>query len=183
MLKYKPTREECLAAQGKRLPDVLAKDLKIVFCGINPSIYSAAVGHHFARPGNRFWPTLHAAGFTDHLFSPAEDRTLLDLGLGLTNIVPAATARAEELSYAQLIAGRRQLLRKIRRYTPQCLAVLGLTAFRVAWDQPKATFGLQSAKVGSTAVWVLPNPSGLNASYQIPRLSTLFGEMREFLEI
>jgi double-stranded uracil-DNA glycosylase len=183
MSMLKPSRAELLAAHGKYLPDVIAPNLRFLFAGINPSLYSAAVGHHFARPGNRFWPTLHAAGFTDHLLSPAEDRTILNLGLGLTNIVPAATARADEVSHAQLVAGRRQLLRKIRRYTPQCLAVLGLTAFRVAWDQPKATLGLQSAKIASTVVWVLPNPSGLNASYQIPRLAALLREMREFLGI
>jgi TDG/mug DNA glycosylase family protein len=178
----KPSPAELLAAQGKFLPDILAPNLKILFSGINPSVYSAAVGHHFARPGNRFWPTLHAAGFTNRRLSPVEDRTLLDLGFGLTNIVPAATAKAEELSLAQLVAGKRQLLRKVRQYAPHCLAVLGLTYFRTAWDQPKAKVGLQATRIGSTVVWVLPNPSGLNASYQIPRMAALYREMRESFE-
>jgi double-stranded uracil-DNA glycosylase len=178
MLNIKPTREECLAARGKRLPDVIAQDLKIVFCGINPSVYSAAVGHHFARPGNRFWPALHAAGFTDKLLSPAEDRTLLTLGYGLTNVVAGATARADKLSDDDLAHGRRQLLRKVRRYQPKALAILGVTAYRSAWSRPKAALGLQDEWIDETRIWVLPNPSGLNASYQIPDLAKLLRELR-----
>jgi TDG/mug DNA glycosylase family protein len=178
MLKIKPTREECLSAHGKRLPDIIAQDLKIVFCGINPSVYSAAVGHHFARPGNRFWPALHAAGFTDKLLSPAEDRSLLTLGYGITNVVAGATARADELSDADLANGKRQLLRKVRRYRPKALAILGVTAYRSAWGRPQAALGLQDERIDETRIWVLPNPSGLNASYQIPDLAKLLRKLR-----
>lgn len=178
MLSPRPTRNDLLAAEGKHLPDVIAPRLKILFCGINPSLYSAAVGHHFARPGNRFWPALHAAGFTDRLLSPAEDRDLLALGYGITNIVARATARADQLSDDELANGRRRLLQKARRYRPQALAILGVTAYRTAWKRPQAALGLQSERIDETLVWVLPNPSGLNASYQIPALAKIFRELR-----
>lgn len=136
----KPTPAEIRAAYGKTLPDIIAPNLKVLFCGINPSLYSAAVGHHFARPGNRFWRSLHAAGFTDRLYSPFEDQQLLHLGYGLTNIAPQATARADEISPEALLDGQRQLLAKLQNYQPQVLAVLGVSAYRVAFNRPNLDY-------------------------------------------
>jgi TDG/mug DNA glycosylase family protein len=174
----RPTREEIQAAAGKTLPDVIAPGLRALFCGINPSLYSAAVGHHFARPGNRFWKTLHAAGFTGRLLSPFEDRELLAAGLGVTNVVDRATATAAELSDRELEEGGRRLEEKVRRYRPACLAVLGIGAYRTAFGRPKAVLGRQEETVGEAAVWVLPNPSGLNANYQLAALAEVYGELR-----
>jgi TDG/mug DNA glycosylase family protein len=179
MTRRKPTRAEIAAAQGRTLRDVLAADLRIVFCGINPSLYSAAVGHHFARPGNRFWPTLHAAGFTDRLFSPFEDRQLLGLGYGITNLVARATATAEELSREELAEGGRLLQRKARRYRPRVVAFLGVGAYRTAFGRPRAALGRQPEGIAGASVWVLPNPSGLNAHYQLAGLARLFAELRQ----
>lgn len=176
---WKPTKAEVAAASTKRLRDVIASDLDVLFCGINPGLYSAAAGHHFARPGNRFWPTLHASGFTPRLFTGSDDRSLLDLNLGLTNIVGRTTATADELSPDELRAGGRALRRKVLRYRPRFLAVVGFTAFRVAFDQPKATGGRQPDPIGSTVVWLLPNPSGLNAHHQPGQLRVLFSELRQ----
>jgi double-stranded uracil-DNA glycosylase len=175
---WKPTREQIAAAHGRAVPDVLAPGLKVLFCGINPSLYSAAVGHHFARPGNRFWPTLHAAGFTERLFSPFEDRELPARGCGITNVVDRATAAADELAEAELVAGARKLARKVRRWRPACVAFLGITAYRTAFGRKDALPGRQRETLGGAAVWVLPNPSGLNASYQQPELTRLFAELR-----
>jgi TDG/mug DNA glycosylase family protein len=173
-----PSSDDLLRARGRRLPDVIAPGLRVVFCGINPSLYSAAVGHHFARPGNRFWPTLHRAGFTDRLFSPYEDRELVVRGYGITNVVDRATARADELSREQIVAGVAALRRKLGRYRPRILAVLGLGAFRVGFGQPHAACGPSAETIGTTRVWVLPNPSGLNASFQLPELVRLFRELK-----
>jgi len=161
----KPTRAELLAAHNKTVKDVIAPGLSVLFCGINPGLYTAAIGHHFGRPGNRFWPTIHGAGFTPHIFAPFEERELIPLGLGITNVVARATAGADELTEEEIIAGGKILRRKVKRYTPLFLAVLGIGAYRVAFGQPKATTGLQSETIGETRVWVLPNPSGLNAFY------------------
>ena len=179
---WKPTKAQLLAAYGKRLPDVIAPRLKVLFVGINPGLYSGAVGHHFARPGNRFWPVLHKAGFTEQQLSPFEERELLGHGYGITNIVKHSTAAASELSRAELEMGGRNLKAKVRRYRPRVVAVLGLEAFRIAFKQPKAVFGLQEENIGSSRLWVLPNPSGLNASYQIPTLSRLFRKVRKAAE-
>ena len=173
---WKPTREEVDAARGKRVPDVIGKGLRVLFCGINPSLYSAAVGHHFARPGNRFWPALHRSGFTDRRLSPFEDRSLLEHRVGLTNIADHATARADEISPPELAAGARRLRRKLNRHRPVCVAFLGITAYRQAFA-PDAVLGRQEKRVGDTTVWVLPNPSGLNAHYQICELAGLFREL------
>lgn len=173
----KPTPDQIRAAYGKTLPDIIAPDLQVLFCGINPSLYSVAVGHHFARPGNRFWRSLHAAGFTDHLFSPFEDQDLLALGYGFTNIAPNATARADELSLDELIQGQQQLVAKLQHFRPRFLAVLGISAYRVAFNQPKARMGLQAEAVHNTAIWVLPNPSGLNAHYQLEDLQRVYQEL------
>jgi TDG/mug DNA glycosylase family protein len=152
--------------------------LKVVFSGINPSLYSAAVGHHFARPGNRFWPALQAAGFTPHLFSPFEDRSLLDLGYGITNVVARATASAAELSAEEFVDGGRCLEAKIRRNRPAIVAFLGITAYRSAFGKPHASIGLQHETISNSKVWVLPNPSGLNAHYQLADLAKLFEQLR-----
>ncbi|MBA3459509.1 MAG: G/U mismatch-specific DNA glycosylase [Deltaproteobacteria bacterium] len=178
---WKPTKEQLEAARAKKLRDVIAPNLDVLFCGINPGLYSAATGHHFARPGNRFWPTLHAAGFTPRLFTGFDDTTLLDLNLGVTNICPRTTATADELSPDELRKGGRSLQRKVLRYTPRFLAVVGLTAFRVAFDERAAPIGRQPDLIGTTVVWVLPNPSGLNAHHQPAQLRVLFGDLRAAL--
>ncbi len=173
----RPTKEEIQAAIGKTMVDVIAPDLKVLFCGINPSLYSAVVGHHFARPGNRFWPTLHQAGFTDRLFDPAEDRDLLKLGYGITNVVDRATATADELSKQELLIGGQNLAAKVEQYRPRCLAVLGISAYRTAFSKPKAVVGRQEETLHNAIVWVLPNPSGLNAHYQLKDLAAVFREL------
>lgn len=178
----KPTRDELLLAAGQTMPDILAPDLRVVFCGINPSVYSVVVGHHFARPGNRFWPTLHASGFTPRRFSPDEDAQLLELGLGITNVAEPSSVAAADLSNEQIKEGGRILRAKIEKFRPQVLAVLGIGAYRLAFDEPKATLGLQERTLGDTRIWVLPNPSGLNAHYHPPQLAKLFTELREWTE-
>ena len=182
MNPHKPTKEEILAAQGKKVPDLIAGGLRVLFCGINPGLYSGAVGHHFARPGNRFWPTLYVAGYTDRLLSPFEERELLNHGYGITNLVERATARADELSTDELLEGGQRLRTKALRYRPQVVAVVGISAYRVAFSRPKATLGQQSDNVGSSVLWVLPNPSGLNAHYRPKELAVIFGELRRALE-
>jgi TDG/mug DNA glycosylase family protein len=178
-MSRKPTKDEIRAAYGRRVPDVIAPRLRVLFVGINPGLYSGAVGHHFARPGNRFWPVLHKAGFTDRQIAPSEERALLRHGYGITNIVSIATAAADELDARQLASGGRRLAAKIRRYRPRVVAVLGLAAFRLAFNRPKAVFGPQEERIGSSLIWVLPNPSGLNASYQLPALTRLFQKVRQ----
>jgi double-stranded uracil-DNA glycosylase len=179
---FKPTPEQIAAAYGKTIPDVIGPGLKVLFCGINPGLYSGAVGHHFARPGNRFWPTLHRAGFTPRQLSPFEERELLTWGWGVTNIVARATAAADELTTDELLAGAKKMRRKVLRWKPAALAVLGVSAYRAAFARPKAKLGEQDQRIGETRVWVLPNPSGLNAHYQIAELSRVFVEMREAIE-
>jgi TDG/mug DNA glycosylase family protein len=179
-MPYKPTPAELKAATGKIVPDIIVPELCVLFCGINPGVYSAAVGHHFARPGNRFWPTLHASGFTDRLLTPDEDRDLLKLGYGLTNIVERTTAAAKELSNDELIAGAQRLTRKVQQYRPRVLAVLGVSAYRTAFQRPQATLGRQLEPVGDAILWVLPNPSGLNAHYSLPNLAAQFHELLIF---
>ncbi len=174
----RPTRAEVQAAAGRTVPDVIAPGLDVVFCGINPSLYSGATGHHFARPGNRFWPALKAAGYTERVLAPWEERSLLEAGCGITNLVSRATAAAADLTAAELSSGRHRLERKVRRYAPRWLAVLGVSAYRTAFDRPHARIGEQAERLGPSGLWVLPNPSGLNASYQLPDLARLFGELR-----
>lgn len=153
---------------------MVAPELKVLFCGINPGLYSAATGNHFARPGNRFWPTLYAAGFTPRLLHPSEKDELLGSGFGLTNLVSRATASADELGPAEFVAGRKRLARKLRRYRPRIVAFLGVGAYRHAFGRPAATLGLQPETFEGAQVWVLPSPSGLNANYQMPALVKLF---------
>ena len=157
----RPTRAELLAAAGRTIADIIAPDLRVLFCGINPGLYSGVTGHHFARPGNRFWPTLHAAGFTDRRLLPSEERELLARGYGITNLVERATATADELAPAEIVAGGQRLLEKIAIYRPQALAVLGVTAYRTAFGRPRAAVGRQPERLDSTALWVLPNPSDI----------------------
>ena len=180
--RRRPTRAELLAAHGKTLPDVIAPGLKVLFAGINPGLYTAAIGHHFGRPGNRFWPTLFRAGFTPRLLSPYEERQLLPLGYGITNVVDCATAAAEELTPEDYAQGGKRLEAKVRKYTPKVLAVLGVGAYRTAFGRPKAKVGRQDDTIGATVVWVLPNPSGLNAHYQLNGLADVFRQLREEVE-
>ena len=179
---WRPTKEQLLAARGKTLPDVIASELKVLFCGINPGLYTAAIGHHFGRPGNRFWPTLYASGFTPRLLSPFEEQELLPLGYGITNVVARATAAAEELGHEEFVAGGRKLAAKVRKYRPRVLAVLGVGAYRAAFDRPGAQVGPQDQTIGQTRLWVLPNPSGLNAHYQAGKLAEVFRELRQEVE-
>lgn len=176
---WKPTRDQLLAAVHKTVPDLIAPRLKVLFAGINPGLYTAAIGHHFGRPGNRFWPTLHAAGFTPRAFSPFEERDLLPLGYGITNVVPRTTASADELSAEEIRTGGGKLIAKVKQFKPKVLAVLGVGAYRVAFDRPKAKVGRQQDTIGETILWVLPNPSGLNANYQAADLAKVFRELRQ----
>jgi double-stranded uracil-DNA glycosylase len=176
---FKPTKEELIAAAGKTVPDVIAPDLRVLFCGINPGLYTAAIGHHFGRPGNRFWLALHQSAFTNRLLSPFEESELLASGLGITNVVAHATASETELNKDDFVKGGRRLRARVRRYRPRILAILGVGAYRSAFGQPKAIIGEQDEPVEGARVWVLPNPSGLNANYQLPRLVELFRELRD----
>ena len=173
----KPTPEQLRAAVGDFTPDIIAPNLNVLFCGINPSVYSAVVGHHFARPGNRFWRALHRGGFTPHQIAPENDAQLLDYGLGVTNVVARATVAAADLSNEELSAGAPLLIEKIETFAPTWLAILGIGAYRVAFEQPKAIIGPQTRAIGATKIWVLPNPSGLNAHYPPDALAEKFGEL------
>src|SRR5215831_243462 len=175
----KPSAADLLAAAGKTVPDVIAPGLRVLFVGINPGLYSGAVGHHFARPGNRFWPALHAGGFTHELMSPFEEEDLLDLGYGITNIVGRATKAADELSAEELVRGRHRLLAKVRRYRPGFVAVLGIVAYRIAFERPEASVGRQAESFDDSVLWVLPNPSGLNAHFKPQDLARIFRKLRD----
>ena len=163
---------------AKPLPDVIAPGLEILFCGINPSLMSAARGHHFARPGNRFWPTLHRAGLTPRILTPEEDRELLRYGLGVTNLVDRPTRTAAELAPEEMREGAAALIGLVARYRPRAVAVLGVTAWRLASGRTRDSIGRQDADLAGAQVWVLPNPSGLNAHYQLPDLARLYAELR-----
>jgi len=178
-ISHRPTPQEIRRASDKKVPDILARGLAVLFCGINPGLYSAAVGHHFARPGNRFWRALYDSGFTRRLLAPGEGASLLTHGLGITNLVARATASAADLTKTDLIDGRRLLERKVIRYAPRWIAILGIGAYRTAFGRPRAVFGLQTERMGKAGIWVLPNPSGLNASYQPAELSRAFRALRE----
>jgi TDG/mug DNA glycosylase family protein len=175
---HKPSKAELAAAHGAVIDDLIAPELNVLFCGINPGLWSAATGFHFARPGNRFWPALHQSGFTPRLFAASEQKLLLGLGLGITNVVARATARADELTPAEFVAGGKLLLSRVEQYRPTLLAVVGVGAYRTAFAEPKAAVGLQDRTIGETRVWVLPNPSGLNAHWQLPALAAEFGRLR-----
>jgi TDG/mug DNA glycosylase family protein len=179
---WRPAPADLTAARNRTIPDVIAPGLRVLFAGINPGLYSAATGHHFARPGNRFWPALHHSGFTPRQFRPDEQDLLLGLGLGITNIAARATARAAELSPAELRAGAGLLTGKLTRLAPCWLAVLGVTAYRTAFGGPDAQVGPQDTVLGATRIWVLPNPSGLNALWTTPKLIEAFRELRLCVE-
>jgi TDG/mug DNA glycosylase family protein len=174
----RPTRDDLAAAADRLLPDVIAPGLDVLFVGINPGLWSAATGWHFARPGNRFWPALHRGGFTPRQLHPSEQDTLPRLGLGITNMVARASARADELTAAELLAGAELLTAKVDRYRPRWVAVVGVTAYRVGFARPKAGFGPQAELLGGARLWVLPNPSGLNAHFTAETLGAAFGELR-----
>jgi TDG/mug DNA glycosylase family protein len=174
----RPTAEELGAARELTVPDVVAPGLDVLFCGINPGLYSAATGCHFARPGNRFWPALHRGGLTDRVLRPDEQGLLLGYGLGVTNIVARASARADELSVDELREGAARLAELVEEYRPRVVAVLGISAYRDAFGKRHAVVGEQEVRIGDARVWVLPNPSGLNAHYQLPALADEFAALR-----
>jgi len=177
--RFRPTPADLAAARDRTIRDVVAPGLDVLFVGINPGLWSGATGHHFARPGNRFWRTLHQAGFTDRVLDPSEDRELPRYGLGVTNLVPRTTATAAELTPDELRAGARRLAEIVERYRPRVVAVVGIAAYRTAFDRPDAIIGRQPESLGTAELWVLPNPSGLNAHYQLPALVEAFGRLRQ----
>src|SRR5258706_14626283 len=179
----RPSPADLASAAGRSIPDVIGPGLAVLFCGINPGLWSAAVGQHFVRPGNRFWPALHRSGFTDRQLGPQEQWELVRYRLGVTNVVARGSARADELSPAELVAGGRALRARARRYRPVWLAVLGIGAYRTAFDARDAVVGEQPERVADTRIWVLPNPSGLNAHYTLDRLAAEFAALRRALEI
>jgi TDG/mug DNA glycosylase family protein len=178
---FKPTKAELAAAVTLTVPDLIADDLDILFCGINPGLYTAAIQHHFGRPGNRFWPALHGAGLTPRLFSPWEEHELLALGIGITNMVERTSATAAEVSAEEFVQGGERLTALVTRYAPRVVAFLGIGAYRSAFGRPKATLGLQAERIGTSALWVLPSPSGLNANHQLKDLIALFAALKRWL--
>ena len=177
-LVFRPSTQQIESAYGARVSDVIDEDLRVLFCGINPSLYSGAVGHHFARPGNRFWKALHGAGFTDRLLWPFEEQELIGYGLGVTNLVRRATRAADELTVEELRRGAKRLSRTVCRYRPAFVALLGVAAFRTAFSRPAAEVGPRPETICGSRVWLLPNPSGLNAHYQLPELVKEFADLR-----
>ena len=179
---WRPTPAQLAGARGRAIRDVIAPNLRVLFVGINPGLYSGAVGRHFARPGNRFWKTLHRAGFTDEELSPFDQQRLLGYGIGITNLVARTTASAAELTTDELRTGGAALARKVKRCRPRVVAVLGIGAYRQAFERPRATIGGQPETIESARVWVLPNPSGLNANYQLPALVRWFRALRRDID-
>jgi TDG/mug DNA glycosylase family protein len=177
-IPWRPTRDQLQGARDRTIPDVLAVGLRVVFVGINPGLYSGAVGHHFARPGNRFWKALHGSGFTEREWSPFDDQDLPTVGLGITNLVDRTTASAAELTAVELRDGRDALEAKLARYRPATVAILGITAYRTGFGRPEAELGPQDEVLGGSPVWVLPNPSGLNAHHQLDDLIRRFTALR-----
>jgi TDG/mug DNA glycosylase family protein len=173
-----PSKAELEDARGRTIPDVLGPDLDVVFVGINPGLWSGAVGHHFARPGNRFWKALRGSGFTDRLLSPFEDASLLEWNLGLTNLVARTTARADELSAEEIRRGARELEERLPPLRPRLVAVLGIGAYRTGFVRRDAALGPQEQDLGGSRLWVLPNPSGLNAHHQLDDLTDRFRALR-----
>jgi TDG/mug DNA glycosylase family protein len=165
----------------RSLPDIIGPGLDVLFCGINPGLYSASTGCHFARPGNRFWPALAAAGFTPTRFHPSRQAELLACRVGITNFVDRATASAIELTDDEIRAGRPALERKVRRYRPRAVAIVGIGAYRIAFARPDAVIGRQPEQIADALLWVLPNTSGLNAHYQAAGFARAFGELRAAL--
>lgn len=177
MKNFKPSKEDLRDALNRTVEDLIDYNLKVLFCGINPGMWSGATGLHFAKPGNRFWKALHLGGFSNRLLHPSEEHELLENGYGITCFCKRTTARADELTAEEYIEGGKILVKKIKKYKPRTLAVLGIGAYRTAFNQPKAKLGLQTETIGKTRIWLLPNPSGLNAHYQLPDLAKLFSEV------
>lgn len=175
---WKPTKEQVAQSVNKQISDVIAPGIKLLFCGINPGLYTAAIEKHFGRPGNRFWPALLAGGITPRLYSPFEQHLLLLENIGITNLVNRATARADEVGHNELEKGAEILSEKIARYKPEAVAILGITTYRTAFKKPRAKLGLQDDKISGSKIWVLPNPSGLNAHFQIKELGLLFAQLK-----
>jgi TDG/mug DNA glycosylase family protein len=180
-MAQRPSRADLAAAAGRRVPDVLAPGLRVLFCGINPGLWSAAVGHHFARPGNRFWRALHLGGFTPRVLAPEEEGELLALGLGITNLVERATVGAAELTGEELRAGAERLAAKVRAARPGVVAVLGVGAYRAGFGRAGAAVGPLPEPIGGAGAWLLPNPSGLNAHWRLAGLGGAFAELRRSL--
>lgn len=174
----RPTAAQRAAAADRTIPDVIAPGISVLFCGINPGLWSAATGQHFARPGNRFWPALYRSGFTPRLLRPDEQDQVVQYGLGITNLVARASATAAELSAAELRAGARRLAELVGQYRPRMVAVVGISAYRSAFGRPKSMVGAQAERIADCPVWALPNPSGLNAHWQLPELAEEFARMR-----
>ncbi|MFI8965890.1 G/U mismatch-specific DNA glycosylase [Streptomyces sp. NPDC053493] len=171
--------QELQAARDRLVPDVVASGLSVLFCGINPGLMTAATGFHFARPGNRFWPVLHLSGFTPRRLAPAEQDELLSYGLGITNVVARATARADELTAEEYREGGRILAEKVERLAPRWLAIAGVTAYRTAFGEKHAQIGPQERTIGTTRIWALPSPSGLNAHWTAGTMAEEFARLRE----
>lgn len=176
------TRDELKQFSGKTVPDLVSDQVRLLFVGINPGLRTAAVQAHFAPRGNRFWPALYRAGITDHLidascgFAPADREYVLSRGIGITNLAERATAGADELTAGELVAGRQKLDRTIRKLSPRVVAVLGITAYRAAFDNRQAKLGKQVSPYRGIDLWVLPNPSGRNAHATLPRLAAAYAE-------
>lgn len=175
----RPTPADLAAARDRTIEDLIALDLRILFVGINPGLWSGATGFHFARPGNRFWRAIHDAGLTPRVLDPSEQHELLDHGMGVVNFVPRTTATAAELSAIEIRAGARVLVDKIVKFRPRKVAFLGVSTYRIAFEQTKAKVGRQEERIGDSEVWVLPNPSGLNAHYQLPELAAAYAQLRD----
>ena len=177
-----PPPAELAAATERTIPDLIGPGLDVLFVGINPGLYSGATGFHFARPGNRFWKAIHGAGFTDRVLDPSEQDELPRYGIGITNLVARTTATAAELSPDELRAGARILIEKLERWRPRSVAFLGISTYRIGFESPKATIGRQPTHLADSEAWVLPNPSGLNASWQLPRLVDAYRDLRQAVE-
>ncbi|MGI8625122.1 MAG: G/U mismatch-specific DNA glycosylase [Geodermatophilaceae bacterium] len=177
-MKRRPTAADLAAAGSRTIPDVIGPGLSVLFCGINPGLWSGALGQHFARPSNRFWPALHRSGFTPRQMGPEEQNELLCYGLGITNLVPRTTARADELGLDEILAGAQRLTRLVAEHGPAWVAVLGVTAYRIGFQRPGAAIGRQAERLAGAGLWVLPNPSGLNAHYQLDALASEFAQLR-----
>jgi TDG/mug DNA glycosylase family protein len=174
----RPSREDLQAAYGRTVPDLVGPGTRVLLCGINPSLWSGAVGYHFANPSNRLWPVLHGAGLTPRKLRPDETGVLLECGIGVTNLVPRATARADELTRAEITDGPERVAALAGRYRPGWVAVLGLTPWRLATGDRRASIGPQDTRLGGRPVWLLPNPSGLNAGWPLPRLIEAYAALR-----
>jgi len=175
---WKPNKEQIAQSVNKQISDIIAPGIKLLFCGINPGLYTAAIEKHFGRPGNRFWPSLFAGGITPRLYSPFEQHLLLLDNIGITNLVNRATARADEVGEKELQKGAEALSEKIAKYKPEAVAILGITTYRTAFKKPKAKLGIQEDVISGARIWMLPNPSGLNAHFQIKELGLLFAQLK-----